>query len=91
MSAALASLEQLLSLSEAMLLSANSDDWTTLAKQQREREALTAALPENWQGSLLPAEQSQARQLLQNCQRVDATIGPCVESRLAELRDLLRF
>jgi hypothetical protein len=42
MSAALVTLEQLLSLSEAMLLSANSDDWTTLAKQQREREALTA-------------------------------------------------
>lgn len=91
MSSALATLERLLSLSKAMLISANAEDWTTLANQQREREGLTAAMSENWQGSLSLAEQAQARQLLQNCLRVDATIGPCVESRLAELRVLLRI
>jgi len=90
-SAALATLEKLLSLSEAMLMSATAEDWVTLANQQREREGLTAAMPENWPGSLSVAERAEASQLLQNCLRVDATIGPCVQTRLDELHVLLRI
>jgi len=89
--AALVTLESLRSLSETMAMSAAAEDWATLVSQQGERDRLTDALPEKWSMSLSADERTQAQTLLQDCLRLDAIIGPCVESRLGELRVLLRL
>ncbi|MBL8398885.1 MAG: flagellar protein FliT [Candidatus Accumulibacter sp.] len=91
MNTSLATLERLVSLSEAMVMTATAEDWATLVSQQSERDSLTAALPEKWLASLSVNERAQAQTLLQDCLRLDAAIGPCVESRLGELRVLLRL
>jgi predicted component of type VI protein secretion system len=90
MSPGLAALEKLLALSEAMFSAAESGDWEMLARREAERRALLDSLPESLADGLSPAAQVRVRTLIEECQRCDAGTRPRVQSRLSDLRVLLR-
>ena len=88
MTSPLATLEELLALSEAMIRAAESGDWEALAGREAERRALVDSLPASLTSGFAPA--AQARSLIETCLRCDASIRPLVEARLDELRVVLR-
>jgi hypothetical protein len=89
-SLALIALEQLLALAEAMLGAAENGDWDFLASLENERSTLVNRLPENLAAKLAGAESSPARRLIEDFQRCEVRLRPLVESRLNELRVVLR-
>ena len=90
MSESLLALEELLALSERMVSAAAAEDWESLASREAERRALVDRLPADLTAGLAAAAQPRARLLIAACQRCEATIRPLVESRLDDLRVILR-
>jgi hypothetical protein len=86
----LASLEQLLALSEKMAGAAGEEDWESLVRLGEERSALVATLPGNFDSRLAAGEKAQARALIERHQTLDATTRGLVEERQKALRVLLR-
>ncbi len=90
MSLDLSALEQLLTLSEAMLGAAESGDWDLLVNLEAERSALVNRLPANLATDLAGAGSAPVRRLIEDCQRCDTRVRPLLEVRLNELRVVLR-
>ncbi len=90
MSQALSSLNTFASISETMLQVATDQEWEKLAQLGRERADLVNALPENLARHLLPSEYSSAKEILENCRRLDAQTFAIIGERQDELRILLR-
>jgi len=90
MSPALDALEQLSSLSQAMLADARNSDWESLLAHEAQRRTLVEALPADLAAKLAAAAQDEARALIEGCQRCDSGIHALVASRQAELRVVLR-
>jgi hypothetical protein len=90
MSALLASLEQLLALSEKMAAAAGEEEWENLVRLGEERGALVAALPGNIDSHLAAGEKARARAIIERHQQFDANTRELVEERQKALRVLLR-
>jgi hypothetical protein len=90
MSPALDALEQLSSLSQAMLADAHNSDWDALLKHEAQRRTLVGTLPADLTAGLTATAQDEARTLIESCQRCDTGVRALLARRQAELRVLLR-
>ena len=90
MSQSLLALESFLALSEAMAGAAEAQEWEDLARIGGERATLLAQLPADLDVQLPPAEQAQARLIIERCQQLDERTCQLVEERQKALRILLR-
>lgn len=90
MSHALSSLESFATLSESIAKAASAQEWETVVQLGQERSALLRAMPANLASHLLPAEQAQARSLIENSRRLDTRTMTLLGERQDELRVLLR-
>ena len=90
MSQALSTLRSFASITESMLQAARDQEWEKLTQLGRERTELVSAMPENVSRHLLPSEQAEAKELIDNCRHLDAQTLAIVGERQDELRILLR-
>ena len=90
MSHALSSLERFANLSASMAKAASDQEWETVVQLGQERGALLTAMPKNLASHLLPAEQAQARNLIDNSRQLDTQTMALLGERQNELRVLLR-
>ncbi len=90
MSHALSSLERFANLSASMAKAASAQEWETVVQLGQERGALLTAMPANLASHLLPAEQAQARNLIDSSRQLDTQTMALLGERQNELRVLLR-
>lgn len=89
MSRALLVLENFLALSEAMAKAAMAQEWDSLVQVGEQRGTLLDTLPADLSSQLPPAEQIQARSIIERCQHLDSQIRLLVEERQNAVRVLL--
>lgn len=90
MSRTLRALENFLALSEVMAGAAKAQEWEDLVRVGEERGTLLAQLPPDLDVQLPPAEQAQARMIIERCQQLDEQTCRFVEERQKAIRILLR-
>jgi len=90
MSRTLFALESFLALSEAMAGAAEAQEWDDLVRVGEERGTLLTQLPPDLEVQLSPAEQAQARKIIERCQQLDEQTCLLVEERQKAISVLLQ-
>jgi len=90
MSRTLLALRNFLALSESMAKAAGDQAWESLERLGEERAMLLNDLPADLDAHLLPAEQADARTIIERCQVLDEQTRSLAQARQNEISTLLR-